>query len=105
MIHAGPHGEWICSACGKRVKDPSSSHFEVPVATLSQQKYQRLRIAALAVLVLSLILGLLVFFQFGLTLQENSIRQFELAVLAILGIAAAFVLACTEFALTLKSRR
>ena len=105
MIHAGPHDHWQCPACRHQFSQLPPSGNELPDLNLSRQKFQATRLTTLVVLVLCILLGGLVFFQAGLTPQENSIRYTELTVLTILGIAAGFVWAYTEFALTLKSRR
>jgi len=66
--------------------------------------FRAVRAASIAVLAISIVLGFLVFFQVGLTQQNGSVRQFELVLLAILGVGAAFVLTYVHFAMNLKSR-
>jgi len=113
--HCGAHIEKAsstegnrCPACHQAISASAAARAsearELPELRMPMGNFRTVRLASIAVLTISILLGLLIFFQIGLTQQNDTVRQFELVLLAIFGVGAAFVLTYVHFAMNLKSR-
>jgi len=106
----GGRGRFLCPACHREVVSSNSVDGGRPASgeVLDQHShranYQAARSAAIAVFLVSLVVGLIVFFQAGLTIHETSIREMELILLTTLGVASALVWVYSEIAMKMKSR-